>query len=132
MAVDFEQGLRAELQSITGLNKKVFPMTVPEGTKPSFVIYNKSNTDIVKTLDGVSKSMSGVYDIDILSDSYAQLQTLFQAVKDKISTFVGRRIGNNSVIVQNVTFENLVELFEREVKWYRISMEIRFYFTEEV
>lgn len=129
--VDFEQGLRNELQTISGLNKKVFPMSAPEGTKTSFVIYNKSNTEIIKTMDGVSKTRSGVYDIDILCDTYAQLQTLFKHVKNKLNSFVGRNL-TSSVFVQNVTYENLIELYEEEVKWYRISMEVRFYFDEEV
>lgn len=129
--LDFEQGLRNELQTISGLNKKVFPMSAPEGVKPSFVVYNKSNTEILKTMDGILKTRSGVYDIDILADTYAQLQIVFKAVKDKLNSFVGRNL-TSSVFVQNVTYENLIELYEEEVKWYRISMEIRFYYNEEV
>jgi hypothetical protein len=130
MPVDFEQGLNKELQAVTGLNKKVFPMYAPEGTKASYVTYSKSRTEIIKTLDGNSSTRSAVYDIDIVSDTYSQLQTLFASVKAKLDSFTGRYIGVNSVYVQDVTFENIIELYEQEIKWYRMNLEVRFYFRE--
>lgn len=128
--MDFEQGLRTELQSITGLNKKVFPLTVPEGTKAPYIVYGKSSTEFIKSLDGNSTTRSAVYDIDIVSDTYAQLQSTFAALKTKVFSFSGRTIGTTSIYVQDVTVETLVELFEEEIRWHRMSLEIRFYFKE--
>lgn len=130
--MDFEVGLRTELQSIASLNQKVFPMNAPEGTKPPFVIYSKSSGEMIKTMDGISKTRSGSYEIDILSDSYSQLQTLFLAVKAKLSSFIGRSIGTGSsgVFVQSVRYDNMIELYENEVNWYRINLEVRIYFEE--
>ncbi len=130
MPVDFEQGLNKELQTVSGLNKKVFPLAAPEGTKASYVTYSKSRTDIIKSLDGNSTTRSAVYDIDIICDTYAALQSLFSAVKAKLDSFIGRQIGTNSVFVQDVTFENILELYEQQIKWYRINLEVRFYFKE--
>lgn len=128
--VDFEQGLRIELQSIAGLSKKIYPLSAPEGTNAPYIVYSKSSTDIIKTLDGNSKTRSGVYDIDILSNQYNNLQSLFMSVKEKLNGFIGRYIGGDSVYVQNVTYETILELYEPQVKWYRMSMEVRFYFEE--
>lgn len=132
MSVDFERGLHAELQSISGLNKKVFPLGAPDGTASPYVIYSKSSGDFIKTLDGNSNTRTYVYGIDILASTYAQLQTLFMAVKAKCNSMIGRTIGTNSVFVQNVTYENVIELYESQVKWYRINLEVRFYFNEGV
>lgn len=130
MPVDFEQGLNKELQQVNGLAKKVFPLSAPDGTKASYVTYSKSRTDIVKHLDGNTSTRSAVYDIDIISDTYATLQTLFGGVKTKLNSFSGRVIGTNSVYVQDVTFENIVELYEPQIKWYRMNLEVRFYYKE--
>lgn len=129
--MEFEQALRTELASISGLNNKVFPVVAPDGTVPPFLVYYKASGGLIKTLSGTTKMRNGMYEIDILAKTYADLQTTFNAVKAKCLSFAGRTVGTSDILVQDVTIENFIELFEGEVKWYRINFELRFYFNEE-
>lgn len=128
--VDFERGLHTELQSVSGLNTKVFPMNAPEGTTVPFLIYSKSSGEMIKTLDGISRTRDMVYEIDIICGTYADLQLKFDLVKAKITSMIGRTISTNSVFVQSVIIQNMIELYEDEPRWYRINLEVRFYFKE--
>lgn len=129
--MEFEQALTSELRSISGLSNKVFPIAAPDGSVPPFVVYYKATGGMVKTLSGTTKMRNGMYEIDILAKTYAELQTLFQAVKAKVLSFAGRTVGGSNILMQDVTIENFIELYEGEVKWYRINFELRFYFNEE-
>lgn len=129
--MEFEQALTSELRTISGLSNKVFPLSAPDGTIPPFLVYYKSRSEMVKTLSGTTKMRNGLYEIDILAKTYAELQTKFNLIKAKLLSFAGRTIGESGILVQDVTIENFVEIYEGEVKWYRINFELRFYFNEE-
>lgn len=125
---DFEQSLREELATITGLNSKVFPLFAPEGTTAPFVVYQKTRTDFTKTLDGTQWLRDGYYELDLLAPNYAQLQSIYIAIVTKLKTFVGRVVGTNGVYVQDVTINNVIELYENTVELHRMNLELRFYF----
>jgi hypothetical protein len=129
--MDFEQAFHAELSSITGLQGKVFPAYVPESITPPFLIYYKSLGEIIKTLDGTSQTRNGLYEVDLLAKNYSEIQQLFEAIKAKVLSFVGRTVGGSNIYVQDVTIESFIELFEDKVKLYRMNAEIRIYFKGE-
>ena len=131
ITMDFEQALRAELVTITNLQNKVFPLNAPEGTSTPFLIYQKVNMAIIKTMDGTSYARNALYEIDLIAKSYSELQSLMVSVKNKLISFQGRTIGTNGSYIQNVTIENIVELYEPQPLFYRINMETRFYFEGE-
>lgn len=131
ITMDFEQALRAELMTITNLQNKVFPLNAPEGTSTPFLIYQKVNMAIIKTMDGTSYTRNALYEIDLIAKSYSELQSLMVSVKNKLISFQGRTIGTNGSYIQNVTIENIVELYEPQPLFYRINMEARFYFEGE-
>lgn len=126
--MDFEQALRAELITLTNLSGKLYPLFAPEGTIPPFVVYQKIRTDYVKTLDGTQTYRDGWYEFDLLATTYADLQLKYVALIDKLKTFVGRNIGTGGPFIQNVTVENVVELYENQVDWHRMNIEVKFYF----
>lgn len=129
--MEFEQALTSELRSISGLTSKVYPLVSPDGTTPPFLVYRKSTGGLVKTMSGTTKTHNGNYEVDILAKTYADLQTLFGLVKEKVLSFAGRTVGTSSIYVQDVTIGNFIEMYESEVKWHRINLEIKFYFNEE-
>lgn len=126
--MDFESALRAELASITELTNKVFPLAGLEGTETPFVIYAKSNTDFIKTMDGTSTTRHGRYELNLISNTYANLQSLLVSVKNKLISFEKRVIGTSGPFIQSVVIENINELYEEQVKFYRAYFEIRFYY----
>jgi uncharacterized protein (DUF1684 family) len=126
--MNFEQALRAELVSISGLSSKVFPMQAMEGITAPFVIYQKTNTEYIKTMDGTTGTRMGRYEIDILATTYSDLQSFLVAVKNKLISFEDRSIGTGGPFVQSVIVQNLIELFEDAVKFYRANFEVTFYY----
>ena len=128
--MDFEQALRAELFTILKLPNKVFPLTAPEGTATPFIIYQKSNVEILKTFDGISFTRNALYELDLIAKTYAELQTLWLALKNKLIDLQGRTIGT-TLNIQNVTIENMVELYEPQPQFYRMNVSARFYFEGE-
>lgn len=126
--MDFEQALRAELITLSNLSNKVFPMFAPEQTPTPFVIYQKSNVELLGTLDGMSKTRMARYEFDVVSQTYDTLQQTLNNVKNKLVTFQGRTIGINGPFVQAVIVDNVIELFESDPKLVRANMEVRFYY----
>ncbi len=129
--MDFEQALRAELISLSNLNNKVFPIFAPEQTPTPFVIYSKQSVDLLGTMDGMSKTRIGRYEIDLVTQTYESLQALINSVKNKLLTFQGRKIGTNGPFVQAVLVDNVTELYVTEPKLVHANMEVRFYFEGE-
>lgn len=126
--MDFEQALRAELITLTNLSNKVYPLFAPEGTLPPFVVYQKIRTDYVKTLDGTQTYRDGWYEFDLLATTYSDLQSKYVALIEKIKSFTGRNIGTGGPFIQNVTVENVVELYENQADWHRMNIEVKFYY----
>lgn len=128
--MDFEQALKSELCSIASISNKIFPMYAPESTPTPFVIYHKSRVDLIKTLDGTSKTRDGNYSIDIIANNYADLQNAFLSVKNKLVSFELRNIGTNGPFIQMITIDTITELFEDVPKLYRANIEFRAFYTE--
>lgn len=126
--MDFEQALRAELATLTGMVNKVFPLYATEGTKPPFIVYQKYRTDFVKTMDGTQLLRDGFYEFDILAPTYANLQQIYTSLVTLLQSFVGRNIGTNGPFIQNMRIEDAVELYERDLDWHRMNVDVKFYF----
>lgn len=126
--MNFEQALRAELVSISGLSAKVFPMQAPEGIAAPFVIYQKTMTEYIKTMDGTTGTRMGRYEIDVLAATYADLQTYLVAIKNKMLSMENSVVGTGGPFVQAVVIQNLIEIFEDAVKFYRANFEVTFYY----
>jgi hypothetical protein len=124
----FEEALRAELDTITELTGKVFPLNATEGVKAPYVIYLSSEGIQDKTLQGYISSKEVDCEINILHDSYASVKSLTRSVLSKFLSFQGRIIGDNGPLIQNVTYEKPVELYESEVFLYRSVLDVKFRF----
>lgn len=126
--MDFEQAMRAELITLSNLNNKVFPIYAPEQTPTPFVIYSKQSVELLATMDGMSKTRMGRYEIDIVTQTYQSLQELILNVKNKLLTFQGKSIGTNGPFVQAVLVDNVTELFVSDSKLVHANIEVRFYY----
>lgn len=118
----FEKALAAELESIAGLRKKVFPLFAKKGTKPPFVIYVSSEGLPDKALEGYLDSGEIECEIHIVNSNYESVKVLTRLVLDKLRTFPGREIG---VYVKDLTYDMPVEVYEKEVNFYRCSFDIK-------
>lgn len=128
--MDFESALRSELASIAGLSGKVYPLAAFEGAESPFVIYSKNNINYIRSFDGTGNTRQGRYQLDVVAGTYAALQVLINAIKNKCTSFEGREIGVSGPFVQSVMIEDITEMFEPEPKFYRANIEITAFFEE--
>jgi hypothetical protein len=120
----FEEGLVYELESIEGLNDKVFPLYAEEGEQPPFLVYASSEGETTQTLDGWTMEKRIICEIHVIAKSYGKMKILAKAVIDKLMTFQGRAIGIDGPVVKSLSFEQPVEVHDKDYQYYRTSFEL--------
>ncbi|MEH7503287.1 DUF3168 domain-containing protein [Neobacillus drentensis] len=123
--MNFEEALKSELNSITGLEDKVFPVFAEEGIKPPFVIYVSSEGQQDKTLDGYLISKEIECEIHVIHSNYSKMKNLTKDALSKLQTFYGRAIGVDGPFIKSLSYDKPIEVHEKEVKLYRSSFDIR-------
>lgn len=123
--MDFEEALTAELEQIEGLMDKVFPLNAEEGTEAPYLIYVGSEGLEDKTLDGYSDSKEIDCELNIMQYSYSGLKYLTKQVLSKVKSFQSRKIGDDGPFIQNISYNDSVEIYEKEVDLYRCVIEIK-------
>lgn len=75
-----------------------FPMTVPEGTQPPFVVFGRASTQRTRGLgEGGLDVTAGSFSVLIYSDSYKEAKQIAKAVLDAVCDFSGSADGVNIV-----------------------------------
>jgi hypothetical protein len=126
--VSFETALRDELFTIPELAGKVHPLNAPEGTKAPYLVYLSSEGLQDKTLQGYLATKEVSCELNILHSSYANLKALTANVLTVLRSFQSRTIGTNGPYIQDITYEEPVELYEELIKQYRCNINIQVYF----
>ena len=121
----FEEALREELSSISGITNKIYPLTAKKGTKAPYLIYVSSEGIQDKVFQGYLDSKEIACEVNIVHSTYENMKSLSKLVIEKIVSFQGRTIGTNGPTIKNVTYQKPVELFEREIQCYRCVIEIK-------
>ncbi|UWG96783.1 hypothetical protein LPY66_18180 [Dehalobacter sp. DCM] len=117
--MDFEQGLKTELSSITGLDNKVFEIAAPKGTSVPYLIYTLGAIERVKTLDGYAGLVHAQYQVDVFHTEVSSLRTLKKAVTDKLETLDFRQIGGSGPYIQQSEITDDGKVFEDQVNFYK-------------
>lgn len=126
--MNFEQGLLIELESISGLENKVYPLIAKEGAETPFLIYRKTNLEPKKTLDGSITKYSAAYEIVLITESYEELQSMSVLLEAQLLSLLYRPIGITGPLIHNLSVRNVGDKFEFEPKYYRAdySLEINY------
>ncbi|GJM84317.1 hypothetical protein HMSSN139_68130 [Paenibacillus sp. HMSSN-139] len=128
--MDFEEALSAEIESISGLRGKVFPVFIP-GKPAPYAVYLSSPGLRDKTLNnGYLHSKKVGVSLNIVASKYEQLKPLLNAALNKLISFEGRVIGTDGPYIDELTYEQPVELWEDEPKLYRGLIEFEVYYRE--
>jgi hypothetical protein len=122
--MNFEEALRHELSTITGVQDKVYPVFAEEGIKPPFVIYVSSEGVPDMTFDGYLTSMELECEIHVVHTGYSEMKVLVKEVLSKLLTFYGRSIGIDGPFIRSLSFDRPTEVHEKEVGFYRSSFDI--------
>jgi hypothetical protein len=119
--VYFEEGLKTELTSISGLTNKVFPLSANEGVTTPYVVYISSEGEYEKALGGgyLVGTKEVNCELHILHGSYASLKDLTRQVITKLISFQGRVIGGvGGVKVYDVKYDVIHEQYIDELFQY--------------
>lgn len=115
-----------ELETI--LPEKVFPMNAPEGEEAPYIVYISSDGAQLQTLSGFVPLSGGSPEVHILHTSYIGLKSLTPSVISLLQSFVGRRIGDNGPLIQELSYSDPVEIFEPELRLYRCMIEFTIHY----
>jgi hypothetical protein len=110
--MNFEEALKNELNSISNLTNKVFPLTAIEGVKTPYLVYISNEGVPEKCLSGYfgPKEVNG--ELHILNDSYSGLKDITKQVISTIESFQNRIIGGaGGVFIQDVSYEKPTEQY---------------------
>lgn len=110
----FGEALRFELIQIPQLNNKVFPVIAPASTESAFLVYKRKNVDYKKTLSGRTNLANAIYELSIVTNSYAEKEEIESLITVIIMSFLNRNIGDNGPYIQDVTFRLQEEIYAFE------------------
>jgi hypothetical protein len=123
--MNFEQALVFELQTITGLEGKVYPQISPEDIVPPLIIYLSSDGEPIMTLSGPTEMMELTCEIHVIAPTYEQLKSLTKAVLDRVRSFFNRAIGENGPIIKSISHVEPIEDIDTATNFLKSSFDIR-------
>jgi len=128
--MDFETALAAELEGITVLGGRVYPLTAPEGTGKlgTYAIYVSNNGMPTKELGGFVGGRRVPLEIHVFSARYGNIKAAGAAVEALLADMEKRQIGTGGPFIQEVTVREPVELYEDAAKLYHGVHEFEVYF----
>ena len=113
-----ETALRYEIQkAIPALKDRIYPTNAPENAKNPYLVYMRTRTNFIKTLNGYTGHQAFSYMFSVMAPKYADMVALRKQIMDLLLTFPGRFIGeNNDFYVEDIEINNVVEQYEHELK----------------
>lgn len=130
----FESALTEELESITALGGRVYPLDAPEATKHNgvpYLIYGSSEGVRDKSLDGYMQSKQVNAEINIIADRYEVMKAITKQVVALLVGMMGRKIGTDGPTIHDLEYQQPMELYENQPNLYRCVVEVTAYFDEE-
>ena len=127
--LNFEEALTAELEAITGLTDRVFPLNATEGLEPPFIVYISNNGEEIMDLGGFSGMYELNAEIHVVAEDYEELKSLEKQVLDKVKSFWGRSIGDGGPLIKSITLTEPIESHENELGYDRVIFDMRVRFN---
>jgi len=123
-----------ELNTITALGGRIYPLFAPEATKHNgvpYLVYASSEGVRDKTLGGYLKSKEVRGELNIITERYSDLKAITKQVVALLISFEGRRIGTNGPFIEEVAYQMPMEFYESQPDLRRCLVEFSVYFAEE-
>lgn len=131
--MDFEPALVQELMTIIELQGRIYPLTAPEanaGQGVPYLVYGSSEGLRDKTLGGYLKSKRVRGEINIIAKRYAVMKAITKQVVALLISFEGRQLGVDGPFVEELTYQEPVEIYESQPNLERCVIEFEVYFEE--
>lgn len=115
----FEEALTAEMESIPDLTGRVYPLRAPESYSPPFLVYVSNEGLPDQTLDGFLLTKEINFEVNVIHSTYSNLKPLTDSVLSTLQSFLLRNIGTGGPFIQEIDYEEPVNLYEPEIELYR-------------
>lgn len=118
-----------QLESITAITGKIFPVDAPESQKMPYVTYALENSDEKKSHEGYRGLFIDTFAFDIISKRADEVKTITKAIRDKLKSIEKTNIG---VYIQEVTIDSASpELKEYEIQAIRKILTVKISYQED-
>ena len=125
-----EKALRYELNKVSEIENKIFPMNAPEGQKTPYLVYITSKKHL-KNLDGVTENKECYLILNVLCSSYSQMKDISKKIEVIITKFPLRTIGEENLYIQDIDLSDITEDYEEQLKLHRGIIPFTVYYKEE-
>lgn len=125
-----EKALRYELNKVSELQNKIFPMNAPEGQKPPYLVYITRKNHL-KDLDGVTEDRECYLILNILCSSYFEMKDITKKIEDIIIKFPLKSTGKENLYIQDIDITDISESYEEQLKLHRGIITFKVYYKEE-
>jgi hypothetical protein len=103
-------GLVAHLKADAGVaaivGTKVYPIPLPQGKNPPYLLYQRKDTEHVRDLSGASGLRRAEFQLDAYSTDSAQVETLAEAVRSSLDNWSGTWAGT---VVKHVMVDRMAD-----------------------
>lgn len=97
-----EAWLSSAIETASGC--PAYPLAVPEGKAPPFVIYGRQSTTREQQLDGTFDAPIGTFRVTIYVDGYLAAKTTADAIRQSVNNFTGSG-GGSTILSVHLTDE---------------------------
>ncbi|WP_195990006.1 hypothetical protein [Clostridium sp. D53t1_180928_C8] len=125
-----EKALRDELNKVSEIENKIFPMNAPEGQKAPYLVYITRKKHL-KNLDGVTENKECYLILNVLCSSYSQMKDISKKIEVIITKFPLRTIGEENLYIQDIDLSDITEDYEEQLKLHRGIIPFTVYYEEE-
>lgn len=127
-----ETALRYELvNTIPELDNQVFPTNAPEGADKPYLVYMRTGTDLLKTLQGYTGDEYLSFVFNVMAVRYSDMSRIRKEVQTMLMDFPSTTIGNTKKYhVEEITINNIDEQFEHQLKVNRGIVDFTIYFKK--
>lgn len=109
-----EAALRYELtQNIPELVNSIYPTNAPETCTKPYLVYYRTNTDIVKTLEGYTDKKALSFIFSTMAIKYSDMKSLSNKIEAFLISIIRKDIGATKAIhVEDLKINNINETWE--------------------
>lgn len=130
---DFEAALLSELAALPELAGRAYPLSAPEldaaGRQTPFAILVSSEGVRTRSFSGREASRSARCEIHVVCHAdYAAFKQASRAVLAVLESLERRQIGVSGPFVQEVVFQQPIELYEADAGFFRSVFEFEVYY----
>ena len=127
-----ETALRYELvNTIPELDNQVFPTNAPETATKPYLVYTRTGTDLLKTLQGYTGDEYLSFVFNVMSVRYSDMSRIRKSVQEMLMGFPKETIGNaGKYFIEEITINNIDEQYEHQLGVNRGIVDFTIYFKK--